>query len=140
MARHPAQSAVSARQVDMQRLYYQYTSATTTAERLSAGEELRAELAKQLAVDTAYTKFLEILYPGDEAKQASMRQQKTEANEMECEMATHEAFREYGAVNFDANSGFALQFHQIVVNVCADVKGLNVDVPAAAKAACEVLV
>merc|ERR1711939_1284407 len=100
----------------------------------------QAELAKQLAVDTAYTRFLEILYPGDEAKQVNMRQQKTQANEFECEMDTHGAFREYGAAKFDANSGFALQFHQIVVNVCADVKGLNVDVPAAAKAACDVLV
>jgi legumain len=141
MSRLPAASgAVSARQVDLERLYFLYSTAATSAERLTAGEELQAELARQLAVDTVYSRFLDILYPNDQAKQEAMRQQKTEAGIMECEMAAHEAFRVHGEARFNANSGFALQFHQLVVNVCADVAGSNVDVAAAARAACEVLV
>jgi len=141
MSKHPATAgAVSARQVDLERLYNLYSHAATSAERLLVAEELQAELAAQLAVDTVYTRFLEILYPSMKDKQELIRQQKVDPSMMDCEMSAHEAFRIFGAPRFDANSGFALQFHQIVVNVCADVAGTNVDVAAAAQVACEGLV
>merc|ERR1712107_61393 len=80
------------------------------------GQELNA----QLAVDMIHSKFLNLVYPGDEAKQEAMRTDKVKPSLRDCEVRVHNAFVKHGAQHFDANSGFALQFHQIVVNVCAD--------------------
>merc|ERR1739848_292840 len=72
----PAKSAVNARQIDLQRLYSNYVAATTSAERLRIGQELQQELNAQIAVDMIHTKFLDLVYPGDEAKKESMRTDK----------------------------------------------------------------
>mmetsp|Transcript_63081 Transcript_63081/g.150352 ORF Transcript_63081/g.150352 Transcript_63081/m.150352 type:complete len:455 (-) Transcript_63081:165-1529(-) len=55
-----------------------------------------------------------------------------------CELAAHAALRENCASRFNANSGFALGLHQVIVNLCAySAKGaLAVDVPALAAAVC----
>merc|ERR1712176_1672228 len=51
--------------------------------------------------------------------------------------SAHAAFIEHCADQFDANSGFALQFHQVVVNVCADIaRGLDLVVVGAVQQAC----
>merc|ERR1711908_159454 len=50
-----AASAVSVRQVDLTRLYYQYTHAVSSEARIAAGKKLQAELASQIAVEKAYT-------------------------------------------------------------------------------------
>jgi len=121
----PAKSAVNARQIDLQRLYSMYTAATTSAERLRIGQELQQELNTQLAVDMIHNKFLDLVYPGEEAKQESMRTDKVQPSLRDCELRVHNAFQTYAAEHFDANSGFALQFHQIVVNVCADQAQAN---------------
>merc|ERR1711871_1677828 len=57
--------SMSARQVDLQQAYNAYAQATTSKERLAAGEELQQVLADQLEVEKAFHNFLEILYPGD---------------------------------------------------------------------------
>jgi len=131
-------SSVSARQADLQRAYYKYTSATNSVDRLAAGEQLMKVMDEQVAVEKVYTRFLEIVYPGDEQKQSEIRNQQVKASDPNCELATHKAFREHGRDQFDANSGFAFQFHQWVVNVCADVAatGANLDLAAAAAQAC----
>merc|ERR1712048_1533564 len=116
----PSNSAVSVRMIDLERLYRMYVTATTSADRLSIGQELQQELNSQLAVDMIHTKFLSLVYPGDEAKQEAMRTDKVKPSLRDCEVRVHNAFVKYGAQQFVANSGFALQFHQIVVNVCAD--------------------
>jgi legumain len=116
----PSKSAVNARQVDLARLYSMYVEATTSADRLKIGQELQQELNAQLAVDMIHSKFLNLVYPGDEAKQEAMRTDKVKPALRDCEVRVHNAFMNYGAQHFDANSGFALQFHQVVVNVCAD--------------------
>jgi legumain len=121
----PSKSAVNARQVDLQRLYSMYTAATTSAERLQIGQELQQLLASQLAVDVIHERFLSLVFPGDEAKQEEMRTAKVVPSLMECELRVHNAFHTYAADHFDANSGFALQFHQIVVNVCAEFAQAN---------------
>lgn len=126
-------SAVSARNVDLQQAYHNYASAATSADRLTAGAELELVLKDQLAVEAAYEKFLEIVYPGDVSRQQTMRQDKTAPNNRDCELAVRESFTENG--DFDHFTGFALQFHQYVVNVCAD-SGRNLDLVAAAKQAC----
>jgi len=138
-AEDPSKSAVSARQVDMARLYSMYTEATTGAERLVIGTELQLELAKQLAVDFIHNRFLDLVFPGDEAKQESMRTSKSKPANMDCEMRVHTAFQNYASEHFNANSGFALQFHQIVVNVCDEFSMANGPVSnleEAVKAAC----
>jgi len=121
----PSKSAVNARQIDLQRLYSMYAAATTSAERLRIGQELQQELNTQLAVDMIHNKFLDLVYTGDEAKQESMRTDKVKPSLRDCELRVHNAFQTYAAEHFDANTGFALQFHQIVVNVCADQAQAN---------------
>jgi len=121
----PAKSSVNARQADLERLYSMYVAATTSAERLSIGQELQQELSTQLAVDLIHDKFLALVYPGDDAKQDTMRTDKVKPSLMDCELRVHNAFQTYAAEHFNANSGFALQFHQIVVNVCADFAQAN---------------
>jgi len=116
----PSKSAVNARQVDLERLYSMYTAATTSADRLKIGQELQQELNAQLAVDMIHSKFLSLVYPGDDAKQEAMRTDKVKPALRDCEVRVHNAFMNYAAEHFDANTGFALQFHQVVVNVCAD--------------------
>jgi len=121
----PSKSAVNARQIDLERLYSMYVEATTSADRLKIGQELQQELNAQLAVDMIHSKFLSLVYPGDDAKQESMRTDKVKPSLKDCEVRVHNAFMNYAAGHFDANSGFALQFHQVVVNVCADQAQAN---------------
>merc|ERR1711957_335658 len=111
----------------------EYQGASSSADRLTAGAELQLVLKDQLAVEAAYEKFLEIVYPGDVSRQQTMRQDKTAPNNRDCELAVRESFTKNG--DFDHFTGFALQFHQYVVNVCAD-SGRNLDLVAAAKQAC----
>merc|ERR1712080_503229 len=95
-----------------------------------------AIVTDQIAVETAYENFLRIVCPEDEDKRQSARQSKAPANHYECEMAARKSFEAHG--KFDSFTGFALQFQQQVVNVCADLAegGANIDVAAAAKQAC----
>merc|ERR1712107_624532 len=111
-------SAWSVRQLELRQAYDAYVNAATSAERLQAGEDLQAMLQDQLNAEAAYEKFLSILYPGDEAKQAEARTGKASPDNYACEMGARENFVAYGA--FDASSGFAMQFHKYIVNVCAD--------------------
>jgi len=114
----PSESAVSARQVDLERLYSLYAAATTSAERLQVGEELQQELAMQMQVDLIHTRFLQLIFPDDESNQDAMRTLKAKPVNMDCELRVHDAFQKYASDHFVVNSGFALQFHQIVVNTC----------------------
>merc|ERR1719337_374166 len=92
-------------------------------------------LTEQLEVEGAFSRFLEILYPGDSDKHQAMRSGTSPANHRDCELATREAFVKHG--KFDAYTGFALQFQRIIVEACADqVEGVNSDLVAAAKQAC----
>jgi legumain len=116
---------VDARHIDLERLYSMYAAATTSAERLQIGQELQHELQQQLAVDVIHDRFLALVFPGDEAKQESMRTAKVAPNNMDCEMRVHRAFETHAAQLYTVNSGFALQFHQIVVNVCDEFAMAN---------------
>merc|ERR1712216_255551 len=131
-----AKGAMNARQVDLQQAYYNYVNAATGADRMAAGEELKSVISDQIAAETAYENFLHIVYPEDASKRQAARENKAPANQYKCEMAARKSFEENA--NFDAFSGFAMQFHQQVVNVCADLEasGANVDVAEAAKQAC----
>merc|ERR1712007_85985 len=91
-------------------------------------------LKDQLAVETAYERFLNLLYPADAEKQAAIREAKSPADNRDCELAVRESFTQYG--KFDSYTGFALGFHQYVVNVCADEALANMDLVEVAKRAC----
>jgi len=135
---NPAASAVNARQLDLNQAYHNYASATTTAARLLAGKDLQDMLSDQLKVEEAYVRFLEIMYPGDATKQEQISQAGAPPSRKDCELAAHQAFKNNG--DFDATTGFAMQFHKFVVNVCADIEGTNVGdeyVALAAKHACQ---
>lgn len=98
---------------------------------------MQAEIASQLAVEQAYIRFVKLAYPGNEAKQQQMMSDHSTPNLPDCELSVHRVFREQGHAQFDANSGFALQFHQYVVNMCADqaATGNNADLTWLAKQA-----
>merc|ERR1712224_859547 len=127
-------NSVSARQVDLYKAYHNYVSAESSEERLSAGEEMQRVLSEQLEAESAYEKFLEIVYPDMHARETA-RQSKALPNNMDCEMAAHAAFKQHG--KFDANSGFAMQFHKYVVHACADDSLANSDLVSAVVRACE---
>merc|ERR1712139_282142 len=131
-----ASGSVSARQIDLKQAYDRYTQASSAKERLAAGEELQRVLTEQVEADGAFTRFLEILYPGDSDKHQAMREGKSPAAHRDCEMATREAFVQHG--KFDAYSGFSLQFQRIIVEACAEQAetGSNRDLAAAARQAC----
>jgi len=126
----------SAREVDLLRAYDKYSKATSSKDRVAAGEELQQVLAEQLEVEGAYNRFLEILYPGDHEKHHAMRHGNSSAAHRDCEMSTREQFVQHG--KFDSYSGFALQFQRIIVEACAEqaATGGNKDLVAAAKMAC----
>jgi len=127
---------VSAREVDLKRAYDNYVKAVSAKERLAAGEEMQQVLTEQLEVEGAFSRFLEILYPGDSHKHRAMRSGTSPADHRDCELATREAFVKHG--KFDAYTGFALQFQRIIVEACAEQAqtGSNRDLVAAAKQAC----
>ena len=97
-----------------------YVAASTSADRLRIGQWLQQELNSQWAVDMIHTKFLSLVYSGDDAKQEAMRTDKVKHSLRDCEVRVHNTFMRYGAWHFEVNAVFALQFHQIVVNVCTN--------------------
>jgi len=129
-------TAWSAREIDLRQAQGRYASATNAEERLVAGEELQAVLKDQLEVEAAYERFLEIVYPGDASRQEAARAAIRPANQKECELSTRASFVANG--DFDSWTGFAMQFHRYIVNVCADVieTGANIDLALAAQKAC----
>merc|ERR1711976_862771 len=108
-------SAWSVRELELRQAYDAYVNALTSAERLQAGEDLQAIIQDQLSAETAYEKFLSIIYPGDEDKQAAARVDNALPNNYDCEMGARQNFLDHGS--FDASSGFAMQFHKYIVNV-----------------------
>merc|ERR1740121_227531 len=131
------EAIVQAAHVDLHRRYVSYARANTSTDRLAAAEALQIELIKQQAAEVVYRTLAERAYPGNESKQQEVRRLLEPPDFPECELSAHAAIRDHCASQFDANSGFALQFHQVVVNICADVaRGLNLDVPNIAKLSC----
>merc|ERR1712032_420106 len=126
-----AKSAVNVRQIELFQAHYDYLNAD---DRIAAGVEYYRILSEQLEVEKAYEKFVSILAGEDETKRIAIKTLKAVPNNRDCEMDAHTAFKQHG--QFDANSGFAMQFHQYVVNACADEGIANEDITAAAIMAC----
>jgi len=131
------QRPVSVRDLDLHQLEEAYRLAETSLERGAAGVALKAELARQQAAEATFRLIAELAYPGDETKQKAVRRSRETPDNVDCEKGAHMALRSNCAHKFDASSGFAMQFQQVIVNICADVRrGLNLDVPAIAVQAC----
>merc|ERR1719162_1385303 len=128
-------SAISARQLELKQAYHNYIAASTSVERLEAGKELQMILDDQLKAETAYVSFLELMYPDNHDHQHKMKTADSAPNQKDCELAARKSFKDHG--DFDASSAYAMQFHKYVVNVCADMVGVNVDVAEVAKQACK---
>jgi len=125
--------SVSARRIELFQVYHNYMTADSSDERLSAGEEMYKVLTEQLEVEKAYENFLSIVYDTETQREAA-RRGKSLPDNMDCEMAAHTSFSDHG--KFDANSAFAMQFHQYVVNVCSDKTVANIDIASTVARAC----
>jgi hypothetical protein len=132
------QGSVSVRELHLRNLYHTYQLASTSAERLVAMEALKAQLAQQEAAEATFRRIVELSYPEDKEKQMAVRRLRERPENPTCEKEAHLAVRKSCAGKFDAASGFALQFQQVIVNICADVqRGLPRDLPAIAREACD---
>jgi len=135
---HKPKSSTKVRDADLDRLYRVYQSTTSSKKRMQASKLMQEQLKLQFVAEGVYYNLAEIAYPGDEKAQHHARTHKHKPVHPECEMTGHKAIRESCSDKFDANQGFALQFHQVVVNICHDINqlGLNLDINAAAMRAC----
>merc|ERR1719456_411185 len=132
-----ATMSVSVRELHLHNLYHAYRLASTSAERVAAGAALQAQIAEQQAVESAFRRLAELSYPGDDEKQQAVRRRQEKPENPDCEKPTHMALRRSCAAKFNVGSGFAMQFQQVIVNICADVQhGLHLDLPAIAEKAC----
>jgi hypothetical protein len=129
---------VSAHKATFHRLYSKYESADSSRVRLYTSQALQEQLKKQDNAEAVHWRLAELAYPGDAEAQHGARTLTHKPKHPECEVAGHEAIRENCSDQFDANSGWALKFHQVVVNICHDIayKGLNLMIEGAAAQAC----
>jgi len=133
-------SAVPARKADLHRLFEIYESAEGSTARLASFEAMQAELKRQETAELFYRQLAALAYPDDEEKHKELRRREVSPDFPECELSAHAAIRTHCAKAFDANSGYALQLHHVVVGICQDIaQGLNFAVAAAAEQACKEL-
>jgi len=132
-----AASSISVRELHLHNLYQTYHLASTSSERLAAGQALQAQLAEQQATEATFRRIAELSYPGDKEKQMAVRRLQESPENPTCEKDAHMAVRRSCSGKFDAGSGFAMQFQRVIVNICADVRrGLSLDLTAIARQAC----
>jgi len=128
---------VKTRLTHIAHLYSSYQQQLPQEMHLNIGMQLHTELTRQLNARAVYRRVVELAYNSEEDRERA-RTLKQRPNNPECEMKGLQTIREHCASLFEAGSGFALQFHQQMVNVCYDVQnsGLNLDIEGAAQAAC----
>jgi len=130
-------NSVSVRELHLHNLYQSYHLAATSTERIAAGKALQVQLNQQQAAEATFRQLAELSYPGDLKSQEAVRRLREKPNNPMCEKTTHVTLCKSCASKFDAGSGFALQFHQVIVNICADVaRGLKLDLPGIAEKVC----
>jgi legumain len=129
---------VKTRLTHLVHLYLQYQDQPSSEMNIQWGMQLHSELTQQLNARAVYRRLVEIAYPHEPEQQQLARTAKHKPENMECEKEGLKAVRDNCAGLFAAHSGFALQFHQQVVNICHDISfwGLNLDIKGAAEAAC----
>jgi len=134
-----ADSTVSNRHIDLATLYFKYQGESSSETRLTIGQSMYQELQEQLHAEVLYRRLVEIAYPDSEEEQERVRHALHKPDNMECEKSGHKTIRNQCAELFDANSGFALGLHQLMVNVCHDIVtgAIVLDIEVAATTACQ---
>lgn len=116
----------------------QYEGQTSSQARLVRGLALHDEVRQQVLIEHTYRSLAKIAYPDDES-QHGLRSRLELPKNKNCEVAGHSALREHCQGLFDAGTGYAFSFHQIMVNLCHDIEeeGMNLDIVSAVKMSCE---
>jgi hypothetical protein len=132
------QDSVQVHHIALSRLLKKYEGSKSAEERTWALSQAKVELKKQNAAESMHFHLVQIAYPGDEEKQDKARKLRHSPKYRDCELAGHQSMREHCVDQFNANGGFALRFHQVVVNICHDIAelGLNLNIRSATKQAC----
>jgi len=82
------------------------------------GKKMKTLVASQEATQQIYWSLIETTLPGDETLQELAWVQKMPAKRPACEIAVHNALVKSCKGKADMVSSYALQFHQVVVNLC----------------------
>lgn len=115
-----------------------YNTVHTGVDRLKFATLVQEQLKEQVAIEKVHRRFAEIAYPGDTETQKLARRRMEKPASKDCELDGHRALKKHCKGLFQAESGFALWFHQVIVNVCHDVaSGLNLSVRGAVEIACK---
>jgi hypothetical protein len=135
---HFPRNFVKTTEIALQRLYDKYSNLQQSVERLVTGKQLEEQAGVQTETEKTFIWLAALAYPGDTDSQHAARHSKHTPVNPDCELAGHAAIQE-NCDHFDANTGYALHFHRVVVNICADIalKGLNLDIRSAAIDACK---
>jgi len=121
-------SAFSAPRLEMDRFALIYSDAAAmpmyrgkkqAAEMRKASKRLRVLTAQQELTQDTYWALIEYALPDADELQEHVWQQRARAKNPACEIAGHDALVQACKGSTDVSSSFALQFHQVLVNLCA---------------------
>jgi glycosylphosphatidylinositol transamidase (GPIT) subunit GPI8 len=148
----PPKHAFSATRVDMDRLQDLYSEASSQptrhhghhwADMRAYAKRLHKLLEQQEQIEGVYQALVVAAYPdpSDEQKRQSAWSSAHSPDHPECEVQGHMALVDACSDHLDMTTSFAMQFHQVVVNLCSDdMLGWNLNPGKAVVAARDVCV
>merc|ERR1712137_1067435 len=86
----------------------------------ATSQRLTRLVQQQEATQKLYWELVSLAFPSDEEKQDIAWSSQRKPLSPECEMQMHRALVDECQDTVDVVSSYALQFHQVVVNLCAD--------------------
>jgi hypothetical protein len=116
--------------IEQQQVYDIYTEASALPleedgevkweEMKVATRSMQDKILNQERVQDVYWHLVQLAF-SDKSRQERCWRQKRKAHEQQCEVAVHTALRRAcGMRDTDMTTSYALQFHQVVVNLCGD--------------------
>merc|ERR1712160_156990 len=96
-----------------------YRGKKQAAKMRKASKRLRELTAQQELTQDTYWALIEYALPDSDKLQERVWKQRVRAKNPACEIAGHDALVQACKGNIDMSSSFALQFHQVLVNLCA---------------------
>jgi len=96
-----------------------YRGKKHAAEMRKASKRLQGITARQELTQDTYWALIEHAIPDSDDLQERVWMQKLRAKNPACEVAGHDALVQACKGKVDMSSSFALQFHQVLVNLCA---------------------
>lgn len=121
-------SVFSAPRLDMDRRTFIYSEASAMPtyrgkkhahEMKKASKRLQLLASIQDETQDTYWRLVEAALPDSDSAQEKLWQQKQRPKNPACEIAGHDALVQHCKGKIDMVSSFALQFHQVLVNLCA---------------------